>query len=109
MQTDNQTIDNKCVLFYKTLLTQFSRQSPSPTPETVMTIAPSAARPTFQGSNLSDSSDEEDPYVEIKKTRPNPPVYTHRPVNLEEDLALSSDSSDEELDQAARDIEKELF
>jgi hypothetical protein len=59
-----------------------------------------------------DSSDEEDPCIEIctrKKTRPNPPVYTHRPVSLEEDLALSSDSSDEELDQAAREIEKELF
>jgi hypothetical protein len=43
-QTDNRTMDNKCVLCYKTLLTQFSRQSPSPTPETVMTMAPSAAR-----------------------------------------------------------------
>jgi hypothetical protein len=93
------------MLCYKTL-TQFSRQSPSLTPETVMTMAPSAAKPIFQGTNLSDSSDE-DTYVEIctrKKTRPNPLVYTHRQVNQDEDLALSSDSSDEELDQAAREI-----
>jgi hypothetical protein len=62
--------------------------------------------------NVIFSSDEDDPYVEIcarKKTRPIPPVYTHRKVNLEDDLALSSDSSDEELDEAAREIVKELF
>jgi hypothetical protein len=44
-----------------------------------------------------------------KQTRPVPPVYTHREVNLEEDLALSSDSSDDDLDEAARLIEQELF
>jgi hypothetical protein len=79
-QTDDHTIDNKCVLCYKKLLTQFSRQSPSPTPDTKMTMAPSTSRPTFKSSRLSDSSDEEDPYIEIctrKKTRPTPPVYTH--------------------------------
>jgi hypothetical protein len=78
-------------------------------------MAPSAEKPTFQGSNLSDSSDSsdtDDQYMEIcsrKQTRPIPPVYTHRPVCLEEDLALSSDSSDDDLDQAAKEIEKELF
>jgi hypothetical protein len=75
-------------------------------------MAPSAKKPKLQGTNLSDSSDTDDPYMEIcsrKKTRPIPPVYTHRPVCLEEDLALSSDSSDDELDQAAKEIEKELF
>jgi hypothetical protein len=75
-------------------------------------MAPSTAKPTFQSSNLSDSSDEDDPYMEIysrKKTRPIPPVYTHRQVNLADDLALSSDSSDDELDEAAKQIEKELL
>jgi hypothetical protein len=77
-----------------------------------MTLAPSTSRPVFRSNNLSDSSDEEDPYFEIcsrKKTRPTLPVYTHRQVDLEEDLALSSDSSDEELDKMAKEIEKKLL
>jgi hypothetical protein len=75
-------------------------------------MAPSTSRPTFKSNNLSDSSDEEDPYIEIctrKQTRPIPPVYTHRQVDLEADLALSSDSSDEDLDEMAKEIERELF